>query len=139
MMVFQISLEGDSSWRSGYGRRWYSRLPRHRFSDNDGIPESIRSVIRRVALIRTETARRTSEDTDSDNDGIPDSAWKADSTGGPDTDGDGTPDFQDTDSVITMAFQTLSKVIRRVAPDTDGDGTPDFRDTDSDDDGLQIP
>ena len=45
-----------------------------------------------------ETVHRTSSDTDSDNDGIPDSASKRDSTGGPDTDGDGTPDFQDTDS-----------------------------------------
>ena len=42
-------------------------------------------------------ARQTSVIQIADNDGIPDSVEGA-TTGGPDTDSDGTPDFRDTDS-----------------------------------------
>ena len=57
---------------------------------------------------------------------------------GTDTDGDGTPDFQDDDSDGDGIpdYREAGDADAATAPvDTDGDGTPDFRDTDSDDNG----
>ncbi|MBI5537557.1 MAG: hypothetical protein HY898_32845 [Deltaproteobacteria bacterium] len=75
---------------------------------------------------------------DSDNDGIPDSVEGA--AEGVDTDGDGTPDYQDLDSdadTIPDAVEGDTKNAGCQTPqDSDGDKTPDFRDTDSDDNGL---
>lgn len=54
----------------------------------------------------------------------------------PDFDGDGTPDFQDTDSDndgISDGYECETGV---PCPDTDGDGIPDYHDLDSDNDGL---
>ena len=69
---------------------------------------------------------------DTDRDGI------LDDTEGPgDTDGDGMPDFDDTDSDndgIPDSVEAGSDPLNPV--DTDGDGTPDYKDPDSDDDGI---
>lgn len=54
----------------------------------------------------------------------------------PDYDGDGIPDFQDTDSDndgISDGYECETGV---PCPDTDADGIPDFHDLDSDNDGL---
>jgi len=65
-------------------------------------------------------------DGDWDDDGIPD-----EEEGSGDSDGDGTPDYQDDDSDndgIPDATEGEG--------DSDGDGTPDYLDDDSDDDGI---
>ena len=51
--------------------------------------------------------------------------------GSEDTDGDGSPDSEDTDSDDDGIPDQIEGV-----SDSDGDGTPDFLDTDSDDDGI---
>jgi len=56
-----------------------------------------------------------------------------------DTDGDGTPDFQDTDSDgdgILDVDEVTDTDLATPPDDTDGDGTPDFQDTDSDGDTI---
>ncbi|HJL24453.1 MAG TPA: MXAN_6577-like cysteine-rich protein [Polyangiaceae bacterium LLY-WYZ-15_(1-7)] len=56
-----------------------------------------------------------------------------------DTDGDGTPDFEDTDSDddgISDADEAGDDNVATPPVDSDGDGTPDFQDTDSDNDGV---
>ena len=56
-----------------------------------------------------------------------------------DTDGDGTPDFMDTDSDgdgISDADEAGDADVMSPPVDSDGDGLPDFRDLDSDNDGL---
>ncbi len=65
---------------------------------------------------------------DSDQDSVPDPVEGGDET---DSDGDGTPDYQDPDSDgdgIPDSEEGWG--------DTDGDGIPDFQDTDSDGDGI---
>ncbi len=58
----------------------------------------------------------------------------------PDTDGDGTPDYRDTnaDGDGFSDAQEGGPSAENCGPprDTDGDGVPDYRDTDSDNDGL---
>jgi hypothetical protein len=49
----------------------------------------------------------------------------------PDTDGDGTPDFRDTDSDNDGVLDSVEGIA-----DSDNDGKADFRETDSDDDGV---
>ncbi len=54
-----------------------------------------------------------------------------------DTDGDGTPDFRDTDSdADTIPDSTEAGPAPNQPIDTDGDGAPDFREQDSDGDSL---
>ncbi len=73
----------------------------------------------------------TTADIDSDNDGIGDVAEGKREDPPRDTDGDGIPDYQDTDDdgdgVATRNELDL---------DTDGDGVPDYLDTDDDGDGI---
>lgn len=74
---------------------------------------------------------------DEDGDGIPDS-WEG-RDANIDTDGDGTPDYLDTDSDGDGVgdFQERGDVSDTAPPpDSDGDGAYDFRDTDSDDNGI---
>ena len=78
---------------------------------------------------------------DDDNDGIPNSV---ECPSGPpfdnscrDTDGDGTPDFQEVDSDNDGIPDASEAGLDGNNPiDSDGDGTPDYRDTDSDNDGI---
>jgi gliding motility-associated-like protein len=54
-----------------------------------------------------------------------------------DTDGDGTPDYQDLDSDNDGIPDAVEKGPNGATPvDTDGDGTPDYQDLDSDNDGI---
>ena len=53
-----------------------------------------------------------------------------------DSDGDGTPDFQDTDSDNDGIPDSTEAGDPNNPRDTDGDGTPDYQDTDSDNDGT---
>ena len=62
-----------------------------------------------------------------------------DPAGPVDTDGDGTPDYMDSDSDddgIPDSDEGGTRPAAAPPNDTDLDGTPDFRDTDSDDDGI---
>jgi outer membrane protein OmpA-like peptidoglycan-associated protein len=69
---------------------------------------------------------------DSDRDGILD-----DTEGLGDTDGDGVPDFQDTDSDNDgIPDSAEAGPVPDNPVDTDGDGLPDYTDTDSDNDGI---
>ena len=77
---------------------------------------------------------------DDDNDGIPNiiecPSGLFDNTC-PDADGDGTPDFQETDSDKDGILDAVEAGNDTNNPiDSDGDGTPDYRDTDSDNDGI---
>ena len=68
---------------------------------------------------------------DCDNDGLSNAI-----EGIVDTDGDGTPDFRDSDSDNDGITDAQEKGTGSTPRDTDGDGTPDFRDLDSDNDGI---
>lgn len=71
---------------------------------------------------------------DADGDGISDD--REGRASGLDTDGDGTPDFRDTDSDgdgIDDANEAGDMDVTTPPRDSDFDGTPDFQDTDSDD------
>ncbi|MEM6956680.1 MAG: VWA domain-containing protein [Myxococcota bacterium] len=74
---------------------------------------------------------------DADGDGIADAFEGAD--GGVDTDGDGTPDFLDTDSDNDGYPDSEERGLgggNSAPDDSDGDGTPDFQDLDSDGNGI---
>jgi hypothetical protein len=83
-----------------------------------------RSVSCSFTLIVSNNAGRVSCDTDGD--GIDD-----DIEGTGDTDGDGTPDYLDTDADGDGIPDSVEGTT-----DTDGDGTPDNKDLDSDGDGI---
>lgn len=102
-------------------------------SDNDGIPDANEA----------ENLPPLSGN-DSDNDGV-DDALDPDFTGGVDADGDGIDDAlapQDTDGDGTPDFQDLDSDNDGIPDaiegdqDTDNDGVPDYRDLDSDNDGI---
>ncbi len=67
---------------------------------------------------------------DADSDGIPDTVEMPNGIA-VDTDKDGTPDYQDTDSDGDGVSDTVEGTA-----DADGDGAPNYRDTDSDGDGV---
>jgi hypothetical protein len=74
---------------------------------------------------------------DADGDGIGDE-WEG-ARDGVDTDGDGTPDYQDSDSDGDGIPDSVEGNTNRTTgepADSDGDGTYDFRDLDSDDNGI---
>lgn len=88
-------------------------------SDNDGI-----SDLSEAGGVDVDGDDRNDTMTDSDLDGIPDQN-DTDSTQGPDVDGDGIDDTDDIDFVA--------------GPDTDGDGVVDTQDPDSDGNGFAGP
>ena len=102
-------------------------------ADNDGIPDG-----------QEDTGLPLLSGNDSDGDGV-DDAIDVDATGGSDNDGngiddlfevsdldgDGLPDYLDTDT----DSDGIPDLVEGNG-DTDGDGIPDFRDTDSDNDGI---
>lgn len=78
--------------------------------------------------------------TDADRDGIADIDEGRDTPGGPpDTDGDGRPDYMDTDADgdgVLDGIEAGDRDPGTTPVDNDRDGIPDFRDLDSDNDGL---
>ena len=97
-------------------------------TDSDGIPDNVDSS---AGFGLTSVP-------DADQDGIPDALEIGPDPANPiDTDGDGTPDYLDTDSDNDGIPDALEAGANPANPvDTDGDGTPDFQDTDSDNDGI---
>ena len=77
---------------------------------------------------------------DTDEDCIPDGVEGCDEMPPRDTDGDGAPDYADTDADGDGIVDDIRG--RRDLPghprDNDNDGTPDFQDPDSDNDGVPI-
>jgi hypothetical protein len=71
---------------------------------------------------------------DIDNDGIPNGS-ECSECPCPDTDGDGMPDYMDTDS-DGDGIPDSEECPEQPCRDTDGDGMPDYIDRDSDNDGL---
>eukprot|EP01047_Picozoa_sp_COSAG01_P003105 COSAG01_NODE_89_length_27311_cov_22.687061_11_plen_1317_part_00 len=78
---------------------------------------------------------------DNDNDGIADVTEQGGDAANPvDTDGDGTPDWSDTDSDNDGIPDKTEAGADLLNPaDTDGDGTPDYRQPSTDHDGDGIP
>jgi large repetitive protein len=79
----------------------------------------------------TQTFTFTLNPCDGDNDGISDEIECPNFTNCPDSDGDGTPNYLDTDSDNDGIGDAVEKNI-----DSDGDSIPDYLDTDSDNDGI---
>ena len=79
----------------------------------------------------TQTFTFTLNPCDGDNDGIPDEIECPNFTNCPDSDGDGTPNYLDTDSDNDGIGDAVEKNI-----DSDRDSIPDYLDTDSDNDGI---
>lgn len=79
----------------------------------------------------TQTFTFTLNPCDSDNDGIPDEIECPGFTKCLDTDGDGTPNYLDTDSDNDGILDVIEKNI-----DSDGDSIPNYLDTDSDNDRI---
>ena len=76
---------------------------------------------------------------DSDGDGLTDAEEGRRGEGSRDTDGDGTPDYLDTDSDgdgIPDEVESTPRYADGSPMDSDGDGTPDYLDLDSDADGI---
>ena len=67
-------------------------------------------------------ARQISEKRMADSDGIPDSV-EGNTTGGPDSDSDGTPDFRETDADSDGIPDSVEGNTAG-GPDSDSDGTP---------------
>ena len=80
----------------------------------------------------------TTDAPDSDNDGIPDAVEIGSDPNNPiDSDGDGTPDYLDTDSDGDGIPDATEAGSDPTTPqDTDGDGIPDHLDQDADGDGI---
>jgi hypothetical protein len=107
-------------------------------SDNDGIPDAIEVNSSGIDTDSDGIDDRFDIDSytpgvdafDLNNDGIIDSHPL-------DSDGDGTPDYQDTDSDDDTILDVNEAGVDLTNPvDTDGDGVPDYQDTDSDADTI---
>ncbi len=88
-------------------------------SDGDGIPDNVEG--------QSTTGYTAPSNSDSDNDGL-DNAYESMGLGTPDTDGDGTPDFLDTDSDDDGTIDSLETWFVLSGSDSDGDGLDDATD-----------
>lgn len=100
-------------------------------SDGNGVPD-FRQPLVPVAPVTPPVPTTPAVPLDSDEDGIPNSV-----EGIGDTDGDGTPDYLDTDADNDGIPDALEAGAAAEDPrDSDGDGIQDYLDLDSDNDGL---
>ncbi|RIV43014.1 PA14 domain-containing protein [Flagellimonas pelagia] len=91
-------------------------------SDGDGIPDNVEA--------QTSTGYTAPSGTDSDNDGL-DNAYETGGIAYIDTDGDGTPDFLDTDSDNDGTNDTTEAALTLSGSDSDNDGLDNNIDTTS--------
>ena len=91
-------------------------------SDGDGIPDNVEA--------QTSTGYTAPSGTDSDNDGL-DNAYETSGIAYIDTDGDGTPDFLDTDSDNDGTNDTTEAALTLSGSDSDNDGLDNNIDTTS--------
>ena len=75
-------------------------------------------------------------DADDDNDGIPNIVEGSEQTPTTDSDGDGTPDYEDEDSDNNEIPDSTEVGIPASPSDSDGDGTPNYQDDDDDGNGI---
>ncbi|WP_318343973.1 PA14 domain-containing protein [Flagellimonas baculiformis] len=92
-------------------------------SDGDGIPDNVEA--------QTSLGYTAPQNSDSDNDGL-DNAYETTGISPIDTDGDGTPDFMDTDSDNDGTSDTAEATLTLSGTDSDGDGLDNAMDTTSD-------
>lgn len=92
-------------------------------SDGDGIPDNVEA--------QTSLGYTAPSGTDSDNDGL-DNAYETTGISPIDTDGDGTPDFMDTDSDDDGTSDTAEATLTLSGTDSDGDGLDNAIDTSAD-------
>ncbi|MBI1294662.1 hypothetical protein GC175_06850, partial [bacterium] len=112
-------------------------------SDNDGIPDVVEGG--NAAADTNGDGVIDNSDIgggDSDGDGITDSVdglngfGDANSPALPDSDGDGIPNYRDSDDDGDGIPTVVECSTSLPCPDSDRDGTPDYLDTDSDNDGI---
>lgn len=89
-------------------------------SDGDGIPDNVEA--------QTSLGYTAPSGNDSDNDGL-DDAYETSGIAYVDTDGDGTPDFMDTDSDDDGTSDTSEAALTLSGTDSDGDGLDNSIDT----------
>ena len=89
-------------------------------SDGDGIPDNVEA--------QTSLAYTAPLGTDSNNNGL-DDAYESGGLSAVDTDGDGTPDFMDTDSDDDGTSDTAEAALTLSGSDSDGDGLDNNMDT----------
>lgn len=89
-------------------------------SDGDGIPDNVEA--------QTSTGYTAPSGSDSDNDGL-DNAYETGGISVIDTDGDGTPDFLDTDSDDDGTSDTSEAALTLSGSDSDNDGLDNTIDT----------
>ncbi|MDF0716841.1 PA14 domain-containing protein [Muricauda sp. 334s03] len=89
-------------------------------SDGDGIPDNVEA--------QSSTGYTSPSGNDSDNDGL-DNNYETAGIAYVDTDGDGTPDFLDTDSDNDGTNDTTEAALTLSGSDSDGDGLDDNMDT----------
>ncbi|MFD2100796.1 PA14 domain-containing protein [Flagellimonas iocasae] len=89
-------------------------------SDGDGIPDNVEA--------QTSLGYTAPSGTDSDNDGL-DNAYETGGISAVDSDGDGTPDFLDTDSDNDGTNDTTEAALTLSGTDSDGDGLDNSIDT----------
>jgi len=92
-------------------------------SDGDGIPDNVEA--------QTSISYTAPSGSDSDNDGL-DNAYEISGITYVDTDGDGTPDFMDTDSDNDGTNDTTEATLTLSGTDSDGDGLDNAIDTTTD-------
>lgn len=92
-------------------------------SDGDGIPDNVEAQTSAGYIVPTGI--------DSDNDGL-DDAYETGGISYVDTDGDGTPDFLDTDSDNDGTNDTTEAALSLSGTDSDNDGLDDSIDTSTD-------
>lgn len=92
-------------------------------SDGDGIPDNVET--------QTSMGYTAPQNSDSDNDGL-DNAYETTGISPVDTDGDGTPDFMDTDSDNDGTSDTTEATLTLTGTDSDGDGLDNAMDTSTD-------
>jgi outer membrane protein OmpA-like peptidoglycan-associated protein len=105
-------------------------------SDDGGVPDGLEDLDQDGQIDSGETDPNDPADDDRDADHDDDGITDVDE-GVQDTDGDGTPDFQDGDSDgdhLSDADEAGDGDLATPPVDSDGDGTPDFQDGDSDGD-----
>ncbi|THV58874.1 hypothetical protein EZV76_11460 [Flagellimonas alvinocaridis] len=92
-------------------------------SDGDGIPDNVEA--------QTSLGYTAPTGSDSDNDGL-DNAYESSGISYIDSDGDGTPDFLDTDSDNDGTNDTTEAALTLAGTDSDNDGLDDNIDTSTD-------